>query len=89
MNETGVKGSILIIDDDDGILSTLTIVLKRYFDRVVVGNTPHKITQFLQQESFGVVLLDMNFVAGQTSGKEGFQWLTHIQTMAPGTSPLR
>lgn len=79
------EGKILIIDDDEGILTTARIILKRQFGLVHTGNTPQKITQLLHQEQYHVVLLDMNFNPGDTSGNDGFHWLTQISQQSPGT----
>jgi len=79
----GKTGNVLIIDDDEGILTTLKILLRRHFAEVVVAHTPHKITALLAQQCFQVVLLDMNFSTGATNGKEGFQWLAHIKAQSP------
>ncbi len=80
------ESKILIIDDDEGILTTVRILLRRHFGIVHTGNTPQKITQLLHQEQYNVVLLDMNFNPGDTSGNDGFRWLEHINQQSPGTS---
>jgi class 3 adenylate cyclase len=72
------QGRVLIIDDDEGILTTLRILLRKHFAEIVTANTPHKITHLLSQQSFHVILLDMNFSVGATNGKEGFYWLKTI-----------
>ncbi|WNJ18603.1 response regulator [Pontibacter sp. G13] len=77
------KGRILIIDDDEGILLTLRILLRRHFAEIVTANTPHKITQLLSQGHFHVIILDMNYSVGATSGKEGFHWLQQIREQSP------
>ena len=79
----GKTGNVLVIDDDEGILTTLRILLRRHFAEVVTAHTPHKITSLLAQQPFQVILLDMNFSTGATSGKEGFHWLRHIKTERP------
>lgn len=76
------QGRILIIDDDEGILTTLRIMLRRHFGEIVTANTPHKITHLLNQQTFHVIMLDMNFSVGATSGKEGFYWLKTIRELA-------
>jgi class 3 adenylate cyclase len=76
------QGRILIIDDDEGILTTLRILLRKHFAEIVTANTPHKITHLLSQQSFHVILLDMNFSVGATSGKEGFYWLKTIRELS-------
>lgn len=81
-------GKILIIDDDEGILSTVKILLRRQFGLVQTANTPQKITQLLHQDSYHVVLLDMNFSPGDTSGEDGFFWLEQINQSSPGSSVI-
>lgn len=78
-------GNILIIDDDEAILLTLRILLRKHFGEIVTANTPQKITHLLNQQHFHVVMLDMNFTLGVTSGKEGFRWLAEILTLSPHT----
>lgn len=79
---TEKQGRILIIDDDEAILMTLRILLRKHFAEVITESTPQKITQLLAQQKFNVVLLDMNFSVGATSGKEGFYWLHTIKEQA-------
>ncbi|GAB4417293.1 MAG: hypothetical protein OHK0039_27440 [Bacteroidia bacterium] len=76
-------GSILVIDDDEAIILTLRMLLRRHFAEIVTANTPQKLTQLLHQHTFHVVLLDMNFTTGATSGKEGFHWLRHVKDLHP------
>ncbi len=82
---TQKQGTILIVDDDDDILLTTRIVLKRHFAQVSTANDPHQIANLLEKGSFDVILLDMNFTAGFTSGKEGLRWLKKIRKSAPQT----
>lgn len=76
-------GRILIIDDDEGILLTLRILLRKHFAEVVTEMTPQKITHLLSQQHFHVVMLDMNFAVGATNGKEGFHWLKTVKEQCP------
>ncbi len=75
------KGKILIVDDDEDILLTAKIVLKQKFSHIRTVSDPHQISQMLEQEDYELVLLDMNFTAGFTSGKEGLRWLKKIRKM--------
>jgi class 3 adenylate cyclase len=78
-----LQGRILVIDDDEGILTTVRILLRKAFAEIVTEHTPQKITQLLHQQHFHVIILDMDFSAGATSGKEGFYWLRQIRELAP------
>ena len=72
------RGKILVIDDDKDILLSSRIVLKHDFEIVRTESDPFKLQQILREEDFDVILLDMNFSTGTTSGKEGIYWLKEI-----------
>jgi two-component system, NtrC family, response regulator HydG len=82
MNETKI-GKILIVDDDEDILLAAKMLLKRYATSVTIEKNPKKIPFWLNNETFDVILLDMNFSEDTTSGKEGLQWLQEIMTRDP------
>jgi two-component system, NtrC family, response regulator HydG len=75
-------GKILIVDDDAEVLLAAELVLKRQF-AVVTACTPASIEMLLAQHNFDVVLLDMNFTAGATSGEEGMHWLRVARRLSP------
>jgi DNA-binding NtrC family response regulator len=72
-------GKILVIDDDKDILLTTRVVLKKQFGVIKTEADPEMIIQQLDNEFFDIILLDMNFSAGATSGKEGMKWLREIR----------
>jgi len=74
---------ILIVDDDAEVLLAAELVLKRRFATVVTACTPASIELLLSQHAFDVILLDMNFTAGATSGEEGIHWLKMARQLAP------
>lgn len=76
-------GNVLIIDDDADVLLAAEIVLKKRFRTVLTETDPLRLPGHLAQHNFDVVLLDMNFTAGLTSGKEGLEWLRRIRDLAP------
>ena len=76
---------ILIVDDDPEVLLAAELVLKKPFGRVATTGEPAQIRQHLSAHTFDVVLLDMNFSAGETSGREGIHWLKVIRSLAPDT----
>jgi two-component system response regulator HydG len=73
-------GKILVIDDDRDILLTTRVVLKKQFGLIKTETDPEMILQQLEHERFDIILLDMNFSPGATSGKEGIKWLREIKT---------
>jgi DNA-binding NtrC family response regulator len=77
------NSKILIVDDDAEVLLAAELVLKRRFATVVTACTPASIELLLSRHSFDVILLDMNFTAGATSGDEGIHWLKTSLRLAP------
>jgi DNA-binding NtrC family response regulator len=75
---TKVKGKILIADDNEGILKSLSFILRQEFEEVTTIKNPAKFTTLLQSGSFDIILLDMNFSAGVNTGNEGLYWLKEI-----------
>ena len=75
---TKVKGKILIADDNEGILKSLSFILRQEFEEVTTIKNPAKFTSLLHSGSFDIILLDMNFSAGVNTGNEGLFWLKEI-----------
>jgi DNA-binding NtrC family response regulator len=74
---------VLVVDDDQHVLYTARLVLKNHFTVVQTESFPAQLRQLLRKEKFDVVLLDMNFAPGQTSGEEGLFWLREIRELLP------
>ncbi|GAA6205238.1 sigma-54 dependent transcriptional regulator [Thalassotalea sp. SU-HH00458] len=77
------NGRILIVDDDDDILTAGKLLLKRKFSHISTCNLPEHIPAFIQNQDFDVILLDMNFGPGESTGKQGFYWLKKILAIKP------
>ena len=71
-------GTILVVDDNPGILTAVKICLADVFERIITLSTPDNIISTLQQEKVDVVLLDMNFSLGVNTGQDGLVWLQTI-----------
>jgi len=78
---TQLTGSILVIDDNKDILIASRMLLKKNYASIVVESNPHQIPHLLNEQSFDVILLDMNFTLDASSGQEGFYWLKKIMAM--------
>lgn len=76
---------LLVIDDDPDVLHTARFVLKPYFTKITVESNPQQISYLIAKEKYDVVLLDMNYTVGATSGKEGLFWLKSIKSSSPNT----
>lgn len=77
------EASILVIDDDLDILSSMDLLLKRHFSSVKTEQQPSQIRSYLNERSVDVFLLDMNFGKGEDDGKEGLYWLDYILEIQP------
>jgi DNA-binding NtrC family response regulator len=71
-------GKILIVDDNEDILTAASLLLKNHMEMVHTEKDPNMIPNLLMNENYDVILLDMNFSKDMTSGSEGFQWLNKI-----------
>lgn len=80
MNE---GGKILMIDDDEDVLLAAKMLLKKSSHQVIIEKNPNKIPFLLNNDTYDVILLDMNFSKDTTSGKEGFEWLKQIKERDP------
>lgn len=80
MNE---GGKILMVDDDEDVLLAAKMLLKKQNHHVIIEKNPNKIPFLLNNDTYDVILLDMNFSKDITSGKEGFYWLEKILEKDP------
>lgn len=76
-------GTIIIVDDNKGVLTAVQILLKNYFEKVITLSSPITLPSVLREEKASVVLLDMNFTSGINTGNEGLYWLGEIKKLQP------
>ncbi len=81
-------GKILIVDDEEDILLSLRLFLSQHFDSVHTENNPYHIPRHLRTQYYDLILLDMNFRKGDTSGKDGMKWLQKILELKPQASVI-
>ena len=79
------QGTILIVDDNRNILTTVRMLLEPVFANIITIANPNSIPAKLREEHPDVVLLDMNFLSGINSGNEGLFWLREIKSLSPKT----
>ncbi len=77
------NGKVLIVDDNEDILSAARLLLKSHVALVHTEKNPERIPALMKNETYDVILLDMNFAKGATSGTEGFEWLGRILALDP------
>lgn len=76
------QGTILIVDDNKGVLAAIDMLLSGTFKKVITISNPNRIPAMLETENIDVVLLDMNFSSGINNGNEGIFWLGEIRKIS-------
>lgn len=79
------QAQILVVDDQEEILFSAKMILKKHFENIFTANSPKKIISILNENEINVVLLDMNYRIGFEDGREGIHWLKEIKTLSPQT----
>ncbi len=77
------EAHILIVDDDEDILFSARVWLKKFFSQVSCLSQPTKILKFLTENQIDAVVLDMNFRKGFENGQDGLYWMNEIKTLEP------
>lgn len=76
---TNKGGSLLIVENDADVLRAARIALTPYAGCLEMLASTENLESELAKHAFDVVLLDMNFVAGERSGSAGLDALARIQ----------
>jgi DNA-binding NtrC family response regulator len=80
------EGKVLIADDQADVLEALRLLLKGEGFGIESANSPAAIMAALETSDFDVVLMDLNYTRDTTSGQEGLDLLTRIQSNDPSTT---
>jgi DNA-binding NtrC family response regulator len=72
------RKNILIVDDDKGVTTSLSLLLKQNGYFPFTASSPGSALQLLEQENIDLVFQDMNF-SRKTTGEEGLQLLEDIK----------
>jgi len=83
MEKKQKEGRLLIVDDNKSVLSALLLFLKFNFLEVIIISNTNSLIYEIETRDIDVVLLDMNFKAGESSGNEGIYWLREIKKRRP------
>jgi len=75
-----IKGTILIVDENKGILNALDKIMNNEFEKVITLTNPNRINEILRNNDIDIVMLDMNFKSGVHNGNEGLFWMREIFT---------
>jgi two-component system response regulator HydG len=73
-----IKGTLLIVDDNKGILNSLEQIMQNEIAKVITINDPNRINEVLRTNDIDLVMLDMNFKSGIHNGNEGLFWMREI-----------
>lgn len=74
------NNTILIADDDNDVLSALTLALKGEPYQVVTATSPHEVLALAERKQFACMLIDLNYTQDTTSGKEGVSLIKAIRS---------
>lgn len=77
------EAHILIVDDDEDILFSARVWLKKFFSEVSCLSKPAEILKFMTENQVDAVVLDMNFRKGFENGQDGLYWMKEIKTLEP------
>jgi DNA-binding NtrC family response regulator len=81
------NASILVIDDDQDVLTAVRLLLKTEVKNVVTEKNPQNL-RWLLKDVYDVVLLDMNFTSSINTGNEGLFWLKEIRKIKSDVSVI-
>jgi len=79
---------ILIVDDEEDILMSLQLFLSQHFETVKTESNPYQLPRLLRNEKYDLVILDMNFKKGDTSGRDGMMWLEKVVELSPASNVI-
>jgi DNA-binding NtrC family response regulator len=75
--------AILIVDDDADVRQAARLALTHHAACIQAAPSPNEMMALLIPERFDCVLLDMNFVLGERSGRAGMDALETIRAIDP------
>ncbi len=79
------QAAVLVVDDQEEILFSARMALKKNYETVLTTSSPREITQIIGSQTIDAVMLDMNYRIGYEDGREGIHWLREIKSMSPNT----
>jgi DNA-binding NtrC family response regulator len=73
------ESNILIADDQPDVLKALRLLLKPEGFQIETASSVAEIIDSVKSRDIDVVLMDLNYVRGETSGRQGLDVLTRIR----------
>ena len=77
------EATILIMDDDEDILTSSRLLLKQHYSRIITKSDSSEMNRLISTENIDVAILDMNYQKGINDGKEGMLWMRQIKKLNP------
>ncbi|WP_063381005.1 sigma-54-dependent transcriptional regulator [Pseudoalteromonas luteoviolacea] len=74
---------ILIVDDTQAVLQSLSLLFELHDYEVVVASSPFEAEQVVRYQRVELVIQDMNFTADTTSGEEGKVLFHKLRELSP------
>ncbi|MCL2650989.1 MAG: sigma-54 dependent transcriptional regulator [Candidatus Azobacteroides sp.] len=74
------QANILVVDDDKDVLTAVRFLLKSEVKNIVTEANPENLRKLLSENSFDILMLDMNFNSSVNTGNEGLYWLRQIKS---------
>ena len=78
-----LAATILFVDDDADVRHAADMLLSRHGIRLLLATSPQEAWSLLAAEQVDVVLLDLNFGRGMTTGVQGLDWLKALLAQDP------
>src|SRR5437764_1399999 len=72
---------ILIADDQPDVLAALRLLLKGEDYNIITASSPAGALSFVEREELDLVLIDLNYTRDTTSGSEGLDLLSRMQSV--------
>ncbi|MFY0602607.1 MAG: sigma-54-dependent Fis family transcriptional regulator [Flavobacteriaceae bacterium] len=82
------KAKILVIDDDNDVLTAIRLLLKPLVNEIVIEKNPNNINFQIESKKFDLIILDMNFNGLVNTGNEGVFWLNKIKRFNPNIAVI-
>ena len=74
------QANILVVDDDKDVLTAVRFLLKSEVQNIVTEANPENLRKCLSENSFDILMLDMNFNSSINTGNEGLFWLRQVKS---------
>ena len=77
---------LLVADDDPDVLAALRLLLRGEGYEVETATSPALVLHAVEQKSFDLAILDMNYARDTTSGGEGLDLIERLRALDPALS---